>query len=132
MVCLVLLLSTRRMVFPYASVKGSSLCVIFMILVSFENVKKCVLGGCMITSNTKINIFWKNLVPIMKLFLHSGYPSGTFCTKNVKKRWFETDSALSCKNETKIVKITHSGKEGDLGNKKLMTALHNLENVNES
>ena len=34
-----------------------SLCVIFMILVSLENVKKCVLGGCTITSKTKINVF---------------------------------------------------------------------------
>ena len=29
---------------------------IFMILVSLENVKKCVLGGCTITSKTKINV----------------------------------------------------------------------------
>ena len=29
------------------------LCVIFMILVSLENVKKCVLGGCTITSKKK-------------------------------------------------------------------------------
>ena len=35
-----------------------SLCVIFMILVSLENVKKCALGGCLITSKTKINVFW--------------------------------------------------------------------------
>ena len=35
-----------------------ALCVIFMILFSLENVKKCVLGGCMITSKTKINIVW--------------------------------------------------------------------------
>ena len=31
-------------------------CVIFMILVSLENVKKCALGGCTITSKTKINV----------------------------------------------------------------------------
>ena len=30
-----------------------------MILVSFENVKKCALDGCTITSKTKINVFWK-------------------------------------------------------------------------
>ena len=35
----------------------AALCVIFMILVSHEFVKKCVLGGCTITSKTKINIF---------------------------------------------------------------------------
>ena len=34
-----------------------ALCVIFMFLVSLENVKKCVLGGCRITSKTKINVF---------------------------------------------------------------------------
>ena len=37
---------------------GCALCVIFMILVSHENVKKCVLGGCTITSKTKINVVW--------------------------------------------------------------------------
>ena len=36
---------------------GLALCVIFMILVSFENVKKCVLGGCTIRSKAKINVF---------------------------------------------------------------------------
>ena len=35
---------------------GTSLCVIFIILVSHENVKKCVLGGCTITSKTKTNV----------------------------------------------------------------------------
>ena len=34
-----------------------ALCVIFVILVSLENVKKCVLSGCTITSKTKINVF---------------------------------------------------------------------------
>ena len=39
---------------PYAS-----LCAIFRILVSHENIKKCVLGRCTITSisKTKINVF---------------------------------------------------------------------------
>ena len=32
---------------------GLALCVIFMILVSFENVKKGVLGGCTIRSKAK-------------------------------------------------------------------------------
>ena len=35
----------------------NTLCVIFMILVSLQNVKKCVLGGCTITSKAKINVF---------------------------------------------------------------------------
>ena len=34
-----------------------ALCVIFMILVLLENVKKCVLCGCTITSKAKINVF---------------------------------------------------------------------------
>ena len=38
------------------------LCVIFLILVSLENVKKCVLGGYTITSKTKINVFWKKIL----------------------------------------------------------------------
>ena len=38
-------------------VKNSTMCVIFMILVSLENVKKCVLRGCKITSKAKINVF---------------------------------------------------------------------------
>ena len=45
-----------------------ALCVIFMILVSLENVKKCALGGCMITSKTKINIFEK-ISLLLSLFL---------------------------------------------------------------
>ena len=35
-----------------------ALCMIFMILVSLENVKKCALGGCTITWKTKINVVW--------------------------------------------------------------------------
>ena len=37
--------------------KDITICVIFMILVSLENVKKCALGGCTVTSKTKINVF---------------------------------------------------------------------------
>ena len=37
---------------------GIALCVIFMILVSLENVKKYALCCCTITSKTKINVFW--------------------------------------------------------------------------
>ena len=55
-----------------------ALCVIFMILVSLENVTKCVLGDCTVT------------VPFEKI-------------SNI-----EANSALSHENETKIVKITHS------------------------
>ena len=39
-----------------AIVMAMALYVIFMILVSLENVKKCVSGGCTITSKTKINV----------------------------------------------------------------------------
>ena len=42
---------------PQTSIEVTvALCVIFMILVSLENVKKCVLGCCTITSKTKINV----------------------------------------------------------------------------
>ena len=64
-----------------------SLCVIFMILFSLENVKKCALGGCTITS-----LRWPlRAAPFETLILA-----------------FEANSALSRENETKIVKITHS------------------------
>ena len=46
------------------------LCMIFMILVSLENVKKWVLGGRTITSKTKINLVWN-------FFLHSDGLFGT-------------------------------------------------------
>ena len=80
--------STQCLILP---ILLSTLCVIFMILVSLENIKKCALGGCTITSKTKINIV-RNLEP-----LHS------------KK--FQTTLILAFEaqeNETKIVKITHS------------------------
>ena len=51
----------RRYTFKYIYIHMEhpvSLCVIFMILVSLENVKKCALGGCTITSKTKINVFF--------------------------------------------------------------------------
>ena len=82
----------------------TALCVIFMILVSLENVKKCALGGCTITTKTKINIFGKN-------FFTPLAPSGPLRSKKYKKLLilaFEANSALSHENETKIVKITHS------------------------
>ena len=41
-----------------------SLCGIFMILVSHENVKKCVWDGCTITSKTKIKVYWKIFAPL--------------------------------------------------------------------
>ena len=90
------------------------LCGIFLILVSpffsilcfctFENVKKCVLGGCTITSKTKINVFWN-------FFFTPLAPSGPLHSKKFQKMLilaFEANSALSRENETKIVKITHS------------------------
>ena len=93
-----------RKFYPWTDIH-KSLCVISLILVSLENVKKCVLGGCTITSKTKINIVWK--------FSHSG--GGRSVWKNFKQRWFlpfEANSALSRENETKIVKITHSANVG--------------------
>ena len=78
----------------------NALCVIFMILVSYENVKKIVLGGCTITSKTKVNVFW-----------NSPGPSGAALFDKISKMLilvFEANSALSWENETKIGKITHS------------------------
>ena len=74
-----------------------------MILVSLENVKNCSLGGCTITSNAKINVFETNS--------HFGGYAGPLHSKKFQKTLilaFEANSALSRKNETKIVKITHS------------------------
>ena len=68
-----------------------ALCVIFMNLVSLENVKKCVLGGCTITSKTKINIFWN-------FFFTPLAPSGPLRSKKFQKTFilaFEANSALS-------------------------------------
>ena len=83
-----------------------ALCVIFMILVSLENVKKCVLGGCTITSKTKIKFF--------EIFSHSAGPFEAAPFEKFQKTLilaFEANSELSRKNETKIVKIKHSGKD---------------------
>ena len=35
------------------ALQSGALCVIFMILVSLENVKKCVLGGCTVSITSK-------------------------------------------------------------------------------
>ena len=78
-----------------------SLCVIFMILDSIENVKKCALGGCTITSKAKINVVWNFfLAPLEPL------RSKKFQTTLILA--FEANSALPRENETKDVKITHS------------------------
>ena len=45
-----------------------ALCLIFMILVLLENVKKCALGGCTITSELKSTLF--------EIFSHSTGPFG--------------------------------------------------------
>ena len=59
--------------------KAIALCVIFMILVSLENVKKCVLGGCTITSKAKINVV-RNIYSLrLPLQVHS-------IRKNFKQR----------------------------------------------
>ena len=72
-----------------------------MILVSLENVKKCVLGGCTITTKTKINVVWRRGRSVSKKF------------QTTLILAFEANSALSRENETKIVKITHSAGNAD-------------------
>ena len=79
-----------------------ALCVIFMILVSLENVKKCVLSGCTITSKTKINVVWNFF--LTPLTLLGPLRSKKFQTTLILA--FEANSALSHENDTKIVKIT--------------------------
>ena len=71
---------------------------------TFENVKKCVLGGCTITLKTKINVF-------RNFFFTPLAPLGPLRSKKFQKTLilaFEANSVLSRENETKIVKITHS------------------------
>ena len=41
---------TTKLLFNAGKPQVNALCVIFMILVSLENVKKCALGGCTIIS----------------------------------------------------------------------------------
>ena len=83
---------------------------------TFENVKKCVLGGCTITSKAKINVFWN-------FFFTSLAPSGPLRSKKFQKtsilafevivqppkRHFSTFSKVQKqkKSETKIMKIAH-------------------------
>ena len=74
-----------------------SLCVIFMILVSLENVKKCVLGGCTITSKTKINVVWN-------FFLTPLVSSGPLRSKKFQTTLilaFEANSAVLCTMENR-------------------------------
>ena len=72
--------------------------MIFMILVSPENVKKCALAVVarlpQRLKSTFFEIFQKPLILA-----------------------FEANSALSLKNETKIVKITHSDAEAAVSSK---------------
>ena len=88
---------------------------------SFENVKKCVLGGCTITSKAKINIFWKIFrierprrdqrseetisknIDFSSLWGNRATTQNTFFDifKSAKTQYGE-------KSETKIMKITHS------------------------
>ena len=79
------------------------LCVIFMILVSLENVQKCVLGGVRLPQRLKSMFF--------VIFSHSSVPFGAApFEKKIQKTLilaYEANSALSRENETKIVKITH-------------------------
>ena len=63
----------------------------------------CNLGGCTITSKTKINVFWN-------FFFTPLAPSGPLHLKKFQKTLilaFEANSALSHESETKFVKITH-------------------------
>lgn len=63
------------------------------------------LGGCMITSKTNINIFWKN-------FLHSGSPSGTLHSKKIQITLIlaiEANSALSWQNGLFFRILAHCG-----------------------
>ena len=80
-----------------------SLCAIFMILVSLENVKKYSHVVARLPQRLKSTLF--------EIFSHSGYPSGSLRSKKFQTMLilaFEANSSLSCENETKIVKITHS------------------------
>ena len=82
-----------------------SLCLIFMILISLENVKKYSHMVARLPQRLK------STLRCLKFFLHSGYPSGTLRSKKFQTTLilaFEANSALSRENETKIVKITHS------------------------
>ena len=69
-------------------------------------------GSCTITSKAKINIFWKAKINVFWNFFFTPLaPSGPLHSKIFQKTLilaFEANSALSSKNETKIVKITHS------------------------
>ena len=81
-------------------------CVIFMIFVSLENVRKYSHEVARLPQRLKSMLF--------EIFSHSEYPSpsGTLCSKKFQTTLilaFEANSALSHKNETKIVTITHSG-----------------------
>ena len=74
-----------------------------MILVSLENVKKYSHVVAQLPQRQKSTLF--------EIFSHSRYPSGTLHSKKFQTMLilaFEANSALSRKNETKIVKITHS------------------------
>ena len=66
--------------------------------------QKMCLGGCTITSKTKINVFWKKFfTPLTPLLpLHSKFFQKTLILD------YEANSAFSRENETKIVKIKHS------------------------
>ena len=70
---------------PVSDPVAATLCVIFMLLVSLENIKKCVLGGC---------------TPLA--------PSEPLRSKKFQTTLILAFEPLSRENETEIVKITHS------------------------
>ena len=79
-----------------------ALCVIFMILVSLENVKN-FWEVARLPQRLKSMLFENFLTPLV--------PSGPLRLKKFQTMLilaFEANSALSCENEIKIVKITHS------------------------
>ena len=84
----------------------------FFCFCTFENVEKCVLGGCTITSKAKINVFWNffftPLAPLALLHLKKFQKTLILAFQKMLILAFEANSALSRENETKIVKITHS------------------------
>ena len=77
-----------------------TLCVIFLILVSLENVKKCVLGGCTITSKTKNQ-------HCSRLLCSKKFQTMLILVFEVIVQPLKTHF-LTFSSETKIKKITHS------------------------
>jgi hypothetical protein len=82
----------------------TALCVIFLTLVSLENVTNVLSVVARLPLRLKSTF--------IEIFSHSAGPSlELLCSKKIQETLilaFEANSALSRENETKIVKITHS------------------------